>query len=258
MGLYAFWWEPSSLVVNTTTLALPHWSEPLTIAALSDLHIGSAYNGLPKLREVVERTNAQHPDVVVLLGDFSNYDRRIVAHTPGTDPNDYAPILAQLRAPLGVYAVLGNHDWWDNGAQIGQVLESHGIRVLSNRAARIERNGRAFWIGGLDDLWTRQPDIPGVLAQTNPAEPVIFITHNPDIFPNVPARVSLTLAGHTHGGQVDIPFFGRPVTVSDYNKGEIVERGRHMFVTTGVGTSGLPVRFRVPPEIAILRLTPRT
>jgi predicted MPP superfamily phosphohydrolase len=244
--------------VNTTTLALPNWSAPLTIAALSDLHVGSAYNDLPHLREVVAQTNAQHPDVIVLLGDFSNSDRRTVAHSAGTDPNDYAPILAQLRAPLGVYAVLGNHDWWDNGAHIGDALRAHGIRVLDNQAVRVEHHSRAFWIGGLADLWTGHPDIPGVLSQTNPAEPLILITHNPDIFPDVPARASLTIAGHTHGGQVDLPIIGRPITVSDYNKGHIVEGGRHMFITTGVGTSGLPVRFRVPPEIAILRLTPRT
>jgi predicted MPP superfamily phosphohydrolase len=174
------------------------------------------------------------------------------------NPNEYAPILAHLHAPLGVYAVLGNHDWWDNGPHIQAALELNGIRVLSNRAVRIQRNGRAFWIGGLADLWTQRPDIPGVVAQTNPAEPLIFITHNPDLFPQIPSRVSLTLAGHTHGGQVDLPFVGRPVTVSNYNKGHILENGRHMFITSGVGTSGLPVRFRVPPEIAILRLALRT
>lgn len=258
LTLYGFWWEPSSLVVNNSTLALPHWSEPLTIAALSDLHVGSLFNDLDRLRHVVDETNAQHPDVVVLLGDFSNYGRGALGYSKGTAPEDYAPTLAKLHAPLGVYAVLGNHDWWDNGSNIAAALQSHGIRVLTNQAVRLEHHGRPFWIGGLDDLWTRQPDIPGVLAQTNPSEPVIFITHNPDLFPDVPERVSLTLAGHTHGGQVDLPIFGRPVTVSTYNKGHVVEGGRHLFITTGVGTSGLPVRFRVPPEIAILRLTPLT
>jgi hypothetical protein len=132
--------------------------------------------------------------------------------------------------------------------------------VLENEAVRIEREGRGFWLGGVADLWTRRPDVEGTLRQVNTDDPVILFTHNPDIFPNVPARVALTVAGHTHGGQVNLPFLGRPVVPSKFGQryafGHVVEGGRHLFVSGGVGTSIIPVRFRVPPEIVILKLEP--
>jgi predicted MPP superfamily phosphohydrolase len=116
----------------------------------------------------------------------------------------------------------------------------------------------AFWLAGVGDLWTGTPDIEGTLRQVDTDYPVILFTHNPDIFPNVPARVSLTVAGHTHGGQVNLPLLGRPVVPSDFGQryayGHVVEGGRHLFVGGGVGTSIIPARFRVPPEIVILTL----
>ena len=114
-----------------------------------------------------------------------------------------------------------------------------------------------FWLGGIADQWTRDPDVAGTLKQVSGDDPVVLITHNPDIFPEVPARVSLTLAAHTHGGQVQLPIVGTLITTSKlgYNAGEFVEQGRHLFVTTGIGTSILPVRFGVPPEIVILTLS---
>ncbi len=131
--------------------------------------------------------------------------------------------------------------------------------MLENASLRVERAGRAFWLVGLADLWTRHPDIAAGLRQVDEANPVILLTHNPDIFPDVPSRVSLTLAGHTHGGQVNFPIIGRPVTPSRYGQryvmGHVVEGGRHLFVSGGIGTSIIPVRFRVPPEIVIMTLT---
>lgn len=133
------------------------------------------------------------------------------------------------------------------------------MTVLENQAARVESGGRAFWLVGVADLWTRRPDIAGALAQVAGEDPVILLTHNPDIFPDVPPRVSLTLAGHTHGGQVNLPFLGRPVVPSRFGQryamGHVVEQGRHLFVSGGIGTSIIPVRFRVPPESVILTLS---
>ena len=109
------------------------------------------------------------------------------------------------------------------------------------------------------DLWTRTPDIPGTLKDIPDDDPILLLTHSPDVFPDIPARVSLTLAGHTHGGQVNLPLVGRPIVPSKYGQryaaGHIIEQGRHLFVSTGVGTSIIPVRFRVPPEIQILTVS---
>lgn len=238
-------------------MELPGWRSDLRIAVLSDLHVGSPHIGLDKLRRIVEKTNAEHPALTVLLGDF-------VIGGPGgggrglpggtfIEPEPIAQELKKLHAPLGVFAVLGNHDWWYDGDRVGRALTEVGIPVLENRAVRL---GHAFWLGGIADLWTREPDIAGTLQQVTSDDPVVLITHNPDIFPEVPARVSLTLAAHTHGGQVDLPLFGRVVTTSKlgYTAGEFVVGGRHLFVTTGIGTSIMPVRLGVPPEIVILTL----
>jgi hypothetical protein len=117
---------------------------------------------------------------------------------------------------------------------------------------------RRFWIAGVADLWTRPVNIPRALSGVPAEEPVLLLTHNPDVFPDVPARVALTLAGHTHGGQVALPFVGRPILPSRYGQryayGLVVEEGRALFVSPGIGTSLLPVRFRVPPEISIVTL----
>ena len=194
-----------------------------------------------------------------MLGDFVIQD---VVGGEFVEPETIAAHLKDLRAPLGVYAVLGNHDWWLDGERVRRALESTGVRVLENDAARIEKDGRAFWLAGLADLWTRKPDIEATLAKVTDDAPVIALTHNPDLFPRIPPRVILTLAGHTHGGQVNLPVVGRPVVPSQfgqlYAQGHVQEQGRHLFVTSGVGTSIIPVRFRVPPEIIVLTFDTRT
>jgi len=245
------------LVVRHARVELPGWRSELRIAVLSDLHIGSPHVGLDKLRTIVERTNAENPEMVVLLGDFviGGPNRRGGVRGGGfVEPEETAAELKKLRAPLGVFAVLGNHDWWYDGEHVGKALTDAGIAVLENRAVHVGH----IWLGGIADYWTREPDVAGTLRQVTTDDPVVLITHNPDIFPEVPARVSLTLAAHTHGGQVKLPIVGTLVTTSKlgYVAGEYVDQGRHLFVTTGIGTSILPVRFGVPPEIVILTVSP--
>ena len=251
------------LLVRYRRIELAGWPTDLRIAVLSDLHVGSPHNGLDKLQRIVERTNAENPALVVLLGDFviggPGGNNRGLPGGTFVEPERIAEELKKFRASSGVYAVLGNHDWWSGGERIRRALIQAGIPVLENQAVRVKRpDGGALWLGGIADLWTRDPDIAGTLKQVTDhadnSDPVVLITHNPDIFPEVPARVSLTLAGHTHGGQVSLPLYGTVVTTSrlGYNAGEFVEQGRHLFVTTGLGTSIMPVRFGVPPEIVIL------
>jgi len=240
------------LVVRHLRMELPGRNSELRIAVLSDLHIGSPHVGLDKLRTIVERTNAEQPELVVLLGDFVTGGPNGTRSGGFVEPEQTAAELKKLRAPLGVFAVLGNHDWWYNGQRVGKALTDAGIPVLENRAVHVGH----IWLGGIADYWTREPAVAETLRQVTTDDPVVLITHNPDIFPEVPSRVSLTLAAHTHGGQVKLPIIGTLITTSKlgYNAGEYVEQGRHLFVTTGIGTSIVPVRFGVPPEIVILTL----
>jgi len=157
--------------------------------------------------------------------------------------------------------VLGNHDWWYNGDKVRQAFEIEGIPILENDLKELSWHGRSFWLAGLADLWTRPQHVAETTAKAPPGATVMALTHNPDIFPTLPQSVPLLLAAHTHGGQVNIPLIGTPVVPSrfgpKYTAGHIFENGHHMFVTTGIGTSIMRVRFRVPPEVVILTVNSR-
>ena len=259
LGLRAFWLEPASLTIDEETIGLA-WPlrGAVRIAVLTDLHVGSPFNGPAKLREVVDRTNAARPDVVGVLGDL------VIQGVPGgrfVAPEPIAAELSRLVAPGGVVAVLGNHDGWLDHDRVRRALEGNHVPVIEETAIRIQLPSGPVWIAGISDLWTGKHDITTALAAVREdGAPIILLTHNPDVFPDVPDRVALTLAGHTHGGQVRLPFVGRPIVPSRFGQrfaaGHVVEAGRHLFVATGVGTSILPVRFRVPPAVTILTVRP--
>lgn len=253
---WAFFIEPNRLVVRQETIEIERWPSGLSglkIAVLSDIHAGSAYIDERKLRRIVESTNQLQPDLIVNLGDYMTGNGRT---SQRVEPEVFTPILKELHAPFGVYSVLGNHDWWYNGEKVRRALEANGIKVLENEAIRIDVRGTPLWLVGLADLWTRLQRVDETIAQVPEGEPMIALTHNPDIFPNVPQRVPLLLAGHTHGGQVRFPLIGSVVESSRYGEryeaGHVVENGHHLYVTTGIGTSIVPVRFGVPPEIVLL------
>jgi predicted MPP superfamily phosphohydrolase len=258
--VWAVWWEPSSLGVVERTIAVHPWHiehAGLKIAVMSDLHVGAPHRDLSRVQELVSLTNSYKPDLVVILGDF------VIQGVLGgqfVPPEPIARELSGLKAPLGVVAILGNHDWWLDGQRVRSALKSQGIEVLTDQNLRMTYKGQPFWLMGLDDLWTRGNHLQSTLAAIHDDEPVIALSHNPDIFPDIPLRVTLTLAGHTHGGQVNFPLIGRPIVPSKFGQrfayGLIEERGRKLFVTGGVGTSIVPVRFRVKPEVAILTLIP--
>ena len=258
LGIWAFAWEPASLVQREQELAIPHWSaefSPLKVAVLADLHVGSPFNGIAKLGRIVEATNALEPDLVLLPGDFVIQE---VLFGSFVAPEQAASILARLSAPLGVWATLGNHDWWHDPREVAGALERHGIRVLEDKAVRIQRGDAHFWLVGISDFREGPHDLRAAFEAVKDRAPVLAFTHNPDVFPEIRHRFNLLIAGHTHGGQVAIPFVGRPIVPSSYGErfahGHVIEGGRHLYVSPGLGTSILPVRFRVPPEVTLLRL----
>jgi predicted MPP superfamily phosphohydrolase len=265
------------LNVTRYRVAPPQWSPGLhlTVAVIADVHAGGPLMPAERIRAIAERTNRLQPDLVVLLGDFTASHR---FRTRPVAPEEWAGALSILRAPLGVHAILGNHDWWDDlaaqrtgrGPVLGRrMLEGFGIPVYENDAVRLEKGGHPFWLAGLGDqlafvrgrrkrTWRRfegVDDLPGTLGKVTDDAPVILLAHEPDIFPQVPERVALTLCGHTHGGQVRL-FGYSPRVPSRYGNrfayGHIVEGNRNLIVSGGLGCSILPVRIGVPPEIVMV------
>jgi predicted MPP superfamily phosphohydrolase len=276
LGSYAFAFEPA-LRLNVTSYRLtpPGWPGGLTVkaAVLADIHACEPWMPASRVRGIANLTNDLSPDIVFLLGDFSGGHRFVSGPVL---PEAWGEALSVLKAPLGVYAVLGNHDWWhgalpsmpaDGAEGVRNALRSAGIEVLENDAFRVTKNGQPFWVAGLADQIAARTgprrfrgldDLGGTLAQINDEAPVILLAHEPAIFRRVPDRVSLTLCGHTHGGQVNLPIitkdFMRTHFGSDLVYGHIVERGRHLIISAGLGTSMLPMRFMRPPEVVQLIL----
>ena len=256
VAFWAFLIEPGRLVTHEQTIQIDNWPQQfdgLRIAVLSDIHVDNWFITDKKLRTIVQRTNQLNPDLIVILGDYMSSDGWVRRRV---EPEVFCPVLKDLHAPLGVYSVLGNHDWWYGGIKVRRGLEQNGIKVLENESVGLNARGTSLWLVGLADLWTRPQRISETVAKVPEGQPLIGLAHNPDIFPNVPPRVELLLAGHTHGGQVRFPLLGPVVESSDYGdrwvRGHVFEDNHHLFVTTGIGTSIVPVRFGVPPEIVLL------
>ena len=259
-GTWATLIEPNRLVLHQETIRIDNWPNDLRglkIAVIGDIHAGSPFIDEKKLRTIVALTNAQNPDLVVLLGDLMSPN---TWHSHIVEPEVTAGILKDLRAPLGIYSILGNHDWWYGGERVRHALEANGIHVLEEEAAEVKWRNSSFWLVGFADLWTRPQHIQETIRKTPDASRTIALSHNPDMFIHTQRTMPLMLAAHTHGGQVKLPLFGTPIVPSyfgpRYTAGHVVEQGHHLFVTTGVGTSLLPIRFRVPPEIVILTINP--
>jgi predicted MPP superfamily phosphohydrolase len=267
----AFGIEPTyRLAVVPYRIPLAGWAgEPMRIAVLADLHACEPFMPPSRIAAIVARTNALRPDMVVLPGDFAPGLRRL--RPEEGRPEDWAAELARLRAPLGAHAVLGNHDWWEAGgpAPIRAALRWAGVRVHQNEAVPLAHAGQRFWLAGTDSAMARPlgggryagaDDLPRTLGQVTDDAPVILLAHEPEQFRRVPARVGLTIAGHTHGGQVRLPVLGSPVAhaphAGRYAHGHVADRGRHLVVSGGLGFSVLPVRFGVPPEITLIEVTP--
>ena len=295
---YAIGIEPFRLRVQRHHLTPPRWPKDLKLRAalISDPHVCEPWMNLDRVRFIVEQTNALKPDIVLMLGDY------VAGHRWQRKPipsQAWADVFGGFSAPLGTHAVLGNHDWWDDQrAQVtgtglplaGRALERAGISVYQNRSVRLAKDGKPFWLAGLDDQiallpnrkarrtnWQGLDDLSGTLDQVSDEAPVLLMAHEPGIIRKVPDRVSLTLSGHTHGGQINC-FGYKPVSGTvlgrNQNYGHIVYAEgtrltnhlglaadpKHLIISGGLGCSIVPVRFGVPPEITLVHLgeTPPT
>jgi predicted MPP superfamily phosphohydrolase len=231
---------------------LPAAFDGLRVALIADTHHG-LYFPLATVDAAVRKAGDCHPDLVLLLGDYAYGNSRYLA--PALER------LATLTAPLGVYAVLGNHDNHLGRQRTMEICEQNGIPLLLNRGVWLERSGHRIFLAGIDDLWTGFPDLDQALKGTAPSDCVLLASHNPDVIEQIqPGQAAFVFAGHTHGGQFHIPFLGSPIVPSKfgqkYRYGFVA--GPHVagYVTSGVGSVFPPVRFNCPPEIACLTLHP--
>lgn len=245
--------EPRWIKVTRPTIRIPSlpgaWDRA-TIAVLADFHRGRLI-GKEHIRQAVELANDARPDVIALLGDYVSRTDAIT--------DDYAKLLGKLRAPLGVFGVLGNHDYWTDSRGVEAMLAGAGVRLLTNRHALLRRDGAPLCLAGVDDLWVGSPDLASALGATDPAVPRILLCHNPDYAEQIPPapRVDVMLCGHTHGGQVKIPFVGRlrlPIRHAKYAAGWARGPNCPVYTSVGLGMVGIPVRFNCRPELAVLSL----
>lgn len=267
LSAYAVGIEPRLRpAVTRYAISPPGWTydRTLRIGVITDIHACDPWMPVERIETIVEAMNAEVPDLIVLLGDFVEGLNHLYARPIAMA--DWSAPLANLRAPLGVFSVLGNHDWWRDGPRVRRALEMAGLPVLENDAVPLTLvGGERVWLGGLgDQLAFRHSgvdDMSRLLGRIpDDGTPAILLAHEPDVFAACPARFGLALSGHTHGGQIALPLIGRFPGGSDYGQryayGHIEEAGRHLVVSAGLGCSGLPVRFGVPPEIVVVEVGP--
>jgi predicted MPP superfamily phosphohydrolase len=235
--------------IRRGTVHMTEWpahAAPLRIALIGDIHAQGPDMPPERVARIVAQVNAEHPDLILLAGDYVGDRRFLSRHYP--DAEIAAP-LGKLTAPLGTWAVLGNHDHWRNHGSMAKALEAAGIHMLANSAARVG----VLTLVGADDDFSRHAD-PGAVDRAAAAlgGPVLLFTHSPDLVPRLSRRFGLVFAAHTHCGQIVLPFYGQIESSSHYGDryrcGLIRENGRSIFVTGGLGTSVVPFRFGAPPD----------
>lgn len=267
----AFCFEPETLTITKLDVETPSWpagTAPLRAVFLSDIHIDPIHMPPSRVNKIVREVNSLHPDIVLLGGDYVGGDwltlhrsRKIVVRTAEDNARESAGLkaLGVLSAPLGVYAVLGNHDCWWSCEEVRRQLMTSGITVLVNQAALVRRPGGNIWIAGMANKTTSRPDFAAALRNVPSDAATISLIHEPDPFTRHP-EAKLILAGHTHAGQVRFPVIGGIIRNSRYQeetaKGWLVRNDRILIVTRGLGESGLPLRFGAPPQIMLLTIHP--
>jgi predicted MPP superfamily phosphohydrolase len=263
LGVWAVLVEPHLLIVREVRAESAAWrGPPVRIGLIADVHVGNPQMSPARVARIAARMSALEPDLVLLAGDYIGGHLN-ASQRPARENEAIAEGLAALGridAPLGTVAVLGNHDWWYDGEKVERLLGEAGVAVLENSALMVAAGDGELWVAGVADRASDRadPDWDQALAAVPAGADVIGLGHRPDVFWRTPGRVALTAAGHSHCGQVYLPILGR-YNISPGSArwpcGLYEEEGRLLYVSGGVGVSGLPARFRAPPEIVVVTLT---
>ena len=252
LAVWGFVIEPRWVAARVQPLGSADWQAPasLKVAVAGDWHLTTRawwrVTSVERATAIVDAINAAKPDVVLLPGD-------LLAGTGDDEAlpiEEMAAVLGRLKAPQGVYAVLGNHDWWHDGERTAKALTAQGIRVLEN--ASVQLPGHDIWVVGIGDHSTGHSQPDKALANVPPGAATLVMMHDPFSFATMPRTRGLVVASHTHGGQVSVPGYGALIVPGaaprEWAYGWIEHKGRRMYVTSGLGVSILPVRFNMRPE----------
>ena len=247
--------EPEWLQVEQIRLPLTKLHPDLngfTIAHFSDIHFGPYMRG-PDAQQIVDQVNRLRPDLIVFTGDFVTE----LAHGEAELITD---MFRRLKAAQGVYAILGNHDHWTEAEVVDQAVRAAGVTLLRNENRLIEFGGTGFWLAGVDDVWEEKHDLGAALLGVGDDLPVILLAHEPDYADEVErtGRVDLQLSGHSHGGQVRLPYYGAlalPYLAHKYPIGLYQLGSTTLYTNRGVGLLAPPVRFNCRPEITLFELS---
>ena len=249
-------WEACQIRINRQSIAVPDLPPAFagtTVAVVADLHHGP-FVSIEFIRRAVALVNSLQPDLIALVGDYAHRGMHAEIELPPC-----LEALSALLAPLGVYAIPGNHDMKDDGKVYRRLIVETPLRDLTNRNIVIEKDGKKLFLAGVDDLWWGKPDLRQALSGIPVRSPVVLLCHNPDYAETAPdPRVGLMLSGHTHGGQVYLPGIGStwlPSKYGDkYRHGLVEGPASKVFVSRGLGEAGVPIRINVPPEVNLLTL----
>lgn len=243
--------------VDVAIEGAPKGLEEIKIAVVADIHAGATPQEHWRAKRIVSAVNAQKPDIIIFLGDYTNgYFYR--APAPEERLVEY---LSAFHAPLGKFGIFGNHDIKYGKAKIEKILRASGVEIICNNNRKISTPRGSFYLAGIDDPQTSDYSFSAAMRGIPAGAPVVFLTHNPSVYREIPQGVGLVLAGHTHGGQVRLPFFGNVMPVANVPRrlvsGVSAEGGRTFHTSAGLGVSRLPIRFFCPPEFTILTIKPK-
>ena len=246
-------------VVRHYALTLPGWprfERPLRIALLSDHHVGSHTNDVARHILITKSAAALRPDLVLYGGDYVNMMPFGGGRVP---PRTIARMLARLAGRYGRFAILGNHDYAYGEQEVAKALRDRDITLLDHEVGTFNFGKHVIAVAGVPDAHVMRPKGQALLSSLPSDRPTIVLAHDPAWFKHVPAGPFLTLAGHTHGGQIRLPGLGVVVNASEaplrWSHGLAVEGGRHLIVTAGLGSGGIPLRIGVPPEFVLIEVT---
>jgi uncharacterized protein len=252
-AMYAGFVEPYHPVIRRLTISLPDLPEALaglTCLHLTDIH-HSKIISIGYISGCIEHAQELKPDIIFLTGDYVTGSRAFIVPC--------LEALARLESRYGIFAVPGNHDYWSDITLLSRTLKRLGIPFLVNRHVKLSIKGSSLYVAGIDDMWAGRPSLDDALAGIPDTEKKILLMHNPDLFESLPpGKCDLILSGHTHGGQVNIPFIGPPIIPSQFGRkyagGLFNKNGSTMLVNRGLGMVSPGIRFNCPPEIVLLSL----